>query len=138
MNKVAIFFFAFLIGCGKGVEIKDKLHQIDERVLPELDRFKEDYLYYKGEEFKFNLPVIIRFDDISTAGRCTVHWHGQRVITLNKRNWDRLIADQKYSLLLHELGHCIWHKNHSETGVMKKFIYSNLGESDFEEFFRSI
>lgn len=76
--------------------------------------------------------IPIQFGDISIneAGQCIDFGDGHKEIKINQGNWNSYGDEAKYSLIMHELGHCVLNRGHDTTimsnGYPESYMYPGM------------
>lgn len=105
MKKLAFSFF-ILSSCSPGFELP-KGYKAPVEVVP----FVEQYLDYREEYIgsrKIDYPLTFAIVNIpdSKIGYCYAYRSGRRYIELDSKFWSTASDNQKFMLILHEMGHC--------------------------------
>lgn len=99
-----------LMSCGRGVQ----LPAVDHGPFTAYFEQFEGYSKSNGRETLGDNSLSIGFAKLNgaEAGRCEWHFlHGRKVL-LDPEKWDVLDDASREALLLHELGHCLLHREH--------------------------
>ena len=116
-----IILILLVMGCGKGELFHDFLvsDKTYENTITVNEFLKP---YYTQFESICNLEIhdtTAKFGDLedTTVGRCYSYSNGYREIIIDKPYWDNASLNQKESLMLHELGHCVLYKEHNSAEI---------------------
>lgn len=106
MKTIIVLLFLILTACGS--------NNIDREFDPYLSEIKKDFSS-KGLELHINYSIEFISKDLGNInGRCVSEISNRR-IEIQKNKWELLSWDQRYWLLVHEIGHCsfnLGHENH--------------------------
>jgi hypothetical protein len=137
MNVKLFLLILFLFAsCGKPTDFVNgkgypKKHKTHSDFYPYVDLFEQ----YYGE---IKTPIIYgnAEKDENWVGKCTVWSSGYREITIDKTYWENIGESARQQLILHELGHCKFNRDHNNNffdngcpnSVMTSYVfsYSNL------------
>lgn len=83
-----------------------------------VDRFEQAASSY-GQPVQVD-DLVIKFGDISNPAQiavCRISGSETPTITLRKNVWDRFTDKDREALLFHEMGHCVFRRDHREGEV---------------------
>jgi len=83
-----------------------------------------------------NTPIV--FGDVGEyAGVCYKYSSGYSEIRINENNWEFLTEKQKEQLIFHELGHCVFDREHNDNfdngcpeSIMRSYMFSQSEIND--------
>lgn len=109
MNKLlSIIILSIIIGCGTNKQLS-----IDPTFQSQFDHFN-----FVAKKLGKNITIdnlIIKFgtvDNNTIAGEC---FNSQTpVIVINNYDWDKIDSLQRLNLIMHEMGHCILKRQHTQ------------------------
>lgn len=118
--------FILLSGCGTMRALI-----IEEEFRPYYNEFKEDYGLYP------NISIMMADDDVFRTVQIAAHCRKSkphRVIEVKRSKWDKFTDLQKKIIVYHELGHCLFNRDHVEhklqdncpESIMNEFVLSDL------------
>ncbi len=109
-----LIVFLLLIGCSRPLP-HPKHYSAPAELQPYITEFIEDSIKYGKPQTVDNLVIV--FDSMSTdiGGTCTPNGRDTPVIRVNSVVWPRMPETYRRIVLLHELGHCILHREHKDT-----------------------
>jgi len=127
-----LIMLLLITGCGKGFQ---DFINIGE---PNFKKAKTDPIFtpfIQSFEAEFNrrvkVPIVLKTIKQGYAGVCLVYSNGYREIRINKDSWDYYNHEQKEQLVYHELGHCVFNKDHDNTlrencpnSIMRSFMFN--------------
>lgn len=132
MRSVIITSVLLLVGCGQVSDYTqhstDELPTdttIDPRLAPLLDEFLADAQLHR--QTTLTLDSLI-YDELTPglAGVCRWWSRGNKSYRKVVIDPDTLSGEWDLKgLLWHEFGHCLLNKEHTETGMMRSWIYTN-------------
>lgn len=129
MDKHIVVILISLVGSfGCGVKTVDSGLSIDPVLLPYFNQFAhEAEIRNKNLNIAKGYALNLYFGSVSTGqgGRCGIHKDTTdkfplketseiRTIIIDRTNWETLNEENKLSLVMHELGHCILGKQHDD------------------------
>ena len=151
---------AMITNCVLFVACGNPLVQPTSYINPDFESYIEDF---REDSQKFD--VIYDMSNLSidyyninnkvhnlteTIGECSIHTEDYdtifeyfhmtvKNIYIDKKMWGNLQDSVKRQLLYHELGHCLFGLEHTQTGIMQPSIYTPISwDMDLIEFFNSI
>lgn len=108
MHKIILFLFIFL-GCSSKYQIKNDVRFNYHK------RLFQEYSVRYGNHFISVKDMSIQFGDMPnkhTVGYCQTT--SPRHIVIDREYWERCPTNEKETLILHELGHCVLDRDHTE------------------------
>lgn len=118
-----LFLLVFLIGCG----MNNHQNWQDDEFKPHLHTFKNQY------KISVTLPVYFSTNNMQDewAAACFVYNDGFREIKVNPYWWYKFNYEQQEMLIFHELGHCIFDREHDNstngkcpTSIMRSYMFT--------------
>lgn len=127
-----LIMLLLITGCGKGFEDfirmgepKFKKAKTNPVFAPFIQSFETEF------NRKVNVPIVLKTIKQDYAGVCLVYSNGYKEIQINKDAWDYYSYEQKEQLVYHELGHCVFNKDHDNTlrkncpnSIMRSFMFN--------------
>lgn len=101
MLKYLLFFL--VAGCGTGTG------SVQKEFIPHINKFVE----ITGRQVYVTMEFAELPDDY--VGMCYIYKSGRRKIEIDELYWKEISYNEREELILHELGHCVLDRGHSET-----------------------
>ncbi len=127
VHKRYIVFFAFIVSCGN--EEYQLIH-------PDLQSIYNNYVLscnnneYCARAKAYTVDVLTYADDLDGTSIGVCYFGSERKIFI-KRNLD-ITEYSLYSLVWHELGHCMHRLEHSDTSIMYESLIYIESEDEWE------
>lgn len=121
--RYLVVLFIFLTGCGieQASDPRD-IHGIDAAFTGYISQFESLYGNSIGD-----VPMQFGDLDANVVGEC-IYWNTYREVKISSYYWQYLDNEGRYSVIFHELGHCVLGRGHDTatmplTGRPDSFMY---------------
>lgn len=131
MEKLILLLF--LVSCG---DIKDMIYKKTPAPAPKSSNAELLTYVEKFERlYGINVTVPVNFKDIEhgRAGVCYLWSSGYAEIEIDPDFWQTFTEEQREQLVFHELGHCVFKRQHDNTttdncptSVMRSYMFNTL------------